>query len=202
MARISITQPGMRLVTPIPTTTLRRLRRPCQSARDGAWRRSDSTRACPTWRMTHSGITSGLINSRRPVAAEPWCTLVPLSIGTRLSGFPTARSAPTWPGEEKGIDVRIAVDVVSLAWQHAFDVVLIFSQDQDLSEVAREIRDIARRQDRWIKIASAFPVSPAATNRKGINWTDWIRIDRETYDSCLDPRDDRPKKPPTTGGAP
>lgn len=105
-------------------------------------------------------------------------------------------------GEEKGIDVRIAVDVVSLAWRRAFDVALIFSQDQDLSEVAREIRDIARRQDRWIKIASAFPVSLVTPNRKGINWTDWIRIDREIYDSCLDPRDYRPKKPPASGGTP
>ena len=104
-------------------------------------------------------------------------------------------------GEEKGIDVRLAVDVVSLAWRRAFDVALIFSQDQDLSEVAREIRDIAQRQDRWIKIASAFPVSPVTPNRKGINWTDWIPIDRETYDACLDPRDYRPKNPPETGEA-
>ena len=103
--------------------------------------------------------------------------------------------------EEKGIDVRIAIDVIGLAWQDAFDVALIFSQDQDLCEVAREIRQIARRQDRWIKIASAFPVSPAIPNRKGINWTDWIRIDRATYDACVDPRDYRPKPPLTTGGA-
>jgi uncharacterized LabA/DUF88 family protein len=103
--------------------------------------------------------------------------------------------------EEKGIDVRIAIDVISLAWQNGFDVALIFSQDQDLSEVAREIPQIARRQERWIKIASAFPVSPAIANRKGINWTDWIRIDRETYDACLDPRDYRLKRPLTPGGA-
>ena len=103
--------------------------------------------------------------------------------------------------EEKGIDVRIAIDVIGLAWQNACDVALIFSQDQDLSEVAREIREIARRQDRWIKMASAFPVSPAIPNRKGINWTDWIRIDRATYDVCLDPRDYRLKTPSTTGGA-
>lgn len=96
-------------------------------------------------------------------------------------------------GEEKGIDVRLAVDIISMAWQSAFDVALVFSQDQDLSEVAREIRDIARRQDRWIRIASAYPSSPAAANRKGINWTDWIRIDRATYDACVDPRDCRPK---------
>lgn len=62
--------------------------------------------------------------------------------------------------------------------------------------MAREIRKIARHQGRWIKIASAFPVSPVTTNRKGINWTDWIRIDRATYDACVDPRDYRPKQQP------
>ena len=58
---------------------------------------------------------------------------------------------------EKGIDVRIALDVVRLARLQAFDVALILSQDQDLSEVADEIREIARVQGRWIKIASAYP---------------------------------------------
>ena len=75
-----------------------------------------------------------------------------------------------------------------------FDVAVMFSQDQDLSEVAREIRDIVQRQGRWIKVASAFPVSPVSTNRKGINFTDWIPIDRATYDLCLDVCDYRPKK--------
>jgi uncharacterized LabA/DUF88 family protein len=45
---------------------------------------------------------------------------------------------------EKGIDVRIALDVIRLAHRRAYDVALIFSQDQDLSEVAAEIRTIAR----------------------------------------------------------
>jgi len=96
-------------------------------------------------------------------------------------------------GEEKGIDVRIAIDVIRLAHRRLFDVALIFSQDQDLSEVAEEIRQIAEEQGRWIKIASAFPVSPAVENRRGIEKTDWIRIDRATYDSCLDLRDYRSK---------
>jgi uncharacterized LabA/DUF88 family protein len=94
-------------------------------------------------------------------------------------------------GEEKGIDVRIALDVIAGAHRGAYDVALILSQDQDLSEVATEIRVIAREQDRWIKIASAFPVSPAASNRRGINSTDWIPIDRALYDQCLDRRDYR-----------
>lgn len=96
--------------------------------------------------------------------------------------------------EEKGIDVRIALDVIRMAHRNEYDVALIFSQDQDLSEVAAEVRVISQEQDRWIKVASAFPVSPAARNRRGINSTDWIPIDRNLYDQCLDPRDYRPKK--------
>jgi hypothetical protein len=72
-------------------------------------------------------------------------------------------------------------------------VAVIFSQDQDLSEVAEEIRTIAQEQDRWIKIVSAFPFSPTSRNRRGIEKTDWIRIDRALYGACLDRRDYRPK---------
>ena len=94
-------------------------------------------------------------------------------------------------GEEKGIDVRLALDVIGKAVQAEYDVAFLFSQDQDLSEVADEIRPIARQQDRWVKIACAYPFSPAASNRRGINGTDWIKIDRTTYDLCLDPKDYR-----------
>lgn len=96
-------------------------------------------------------------------------------------------------GQEKGIDIRIALDIVRLAQENQYDVALIFSQDQDLTEAVEEVRLIATQQGRWIKLASAFPVSPTITNSRGINQTDWIKIDRKTYDSCLDPRDYRPK---------
>jgi len=109
--------------------------------------------------------------------------------------LPDGTQTPFLKAEEKGIDVRIAIDVISFAWRNLFDVALVFSQDQDLSEVAREIRDVGQRQGRWIKIASAYPVSPASTNRKGIYSTDWIPLDRAMYDACLDARDYRPKKP-------
>lgn len=96
-------------------------------------------------------------------------------------------AAPILVGEEKGIDVRIAIDAMSCAYGGHCDVVLVFSQDQDLSELADEIRMIAINQNRWIKIASAFPVSPTTTNQRGINKTDWVKIDRPTYDACVDP---------------
>lgn len=94
-------------------------------------------------------------------------------------------------GEEKGIDVRISLDIIRMAHRREYDVALVFSQDQDLSEVADEIRVIAREQSRWIAIASAFPSSQTVKNKRGIDKTDWIAIDRRTYDSCLDPHDYR-----------
>lgn len=99
-------------------------------------------------------------------------------------------------GQEKGVDVRIALDIVRLARENHYDVALVFSQDQDLSEAADEVRAISVQQNRWIKIACAFPASPTSENRRGINGTEWIKIDRTTYDACLDPNDYRPKRTP------
>ncbi|MCY4242543.1 MAG: NYN domain-containing protein [Rhodobacter sp.] len=93
---------------------------------------------------------------------------------------------------EKGIDLRLGLDVVRLARNDELDVAVVFSQDQDLAEVAHEVRDIVRAQGRWLKIVSAFPHGDQATSMRGINRTDWFRMDREFYDACLDPRDYRP----------
>lgn len=107
---------------------------------------------------------------------------------------PGGVSTTTQVGREKGIDIRIALDIVSTARQRRFDVALIFSQDQDFSEVADEVRAIALEQNRWIKIASAYPFSPTSRNKRGINDTDWIKIDKITYDACIDPVDYRPRR--------
>ena len=120
----------------------------------------------------------------------------PLRYRNRQVRLPDGSEHTYTAGEEKGIDVRIALDVIRMAHRREYDVAVIFSQDQDLSEVADEIRLIAREQGRWIKIACAFPTSPASRNRRGINGTDWIKIDRPTWESCLDPRDYRPKGTP------
>ena len=72
----------------------------------------------------------------------------------------------------------------------------VFIDGQNLSEVADEVRAIVREQGRWVKIASAFPDSPTRRYRRGVNKTDWIRIDRAAYDACLDPGDYRSRKPP------
>jgi uncharacterized LabA/DUF88 family protein len=94
-------------------------------------------------------------------------------------------------GEEKGIDVRIAIDLIRLALDTEYDVAVIFSQDQDLSEAVDEIRKISRTQDRWIKIACPYPVGPGTSNARGINRTDWVPFDEAFYTPCIDPNDYR-----------
>lgn len=94
--------------------------------------------------------------------------------------------------EEKGIDVRIALDVLSLALRKEYDVALVFSQDQDFSDLPRDLGEIARAQGRWLKMACAFPVGPGSYYTRGIDRTDWIKVDKATYDACLDPYDYRP----------
>lgn len=95
-------------------------------------------------------------------------------------------------GQEKGIDVRLALDVIRLTLADQLDVAVIFSQDQDLSEIVEDVREISRAQNRWVKVASAFPSGPNASAVRGIEKTDWIKIDQALYDSCLDLHDYRP----------
>ena len=92
---------------------------------------------------------------------------------------------------EKGIDVRIAIDLITLAYRREYDVAVVFSQDQDLSEVAIELRRISREQGRWIQMISAFPYDPADRSCRGIDKTTWFRIDQELYNTCIDPYDYR-----------
>lgn len=118
----------------------------------------------------------------------------PLRYQNKVISLPNGSMTTALVGREKGIDVRIALDIVRCALENRYDVALVFSQDQDLSEVAKEIGIIARREQRTIRMASAFPSSPTSRNQRGINSTDWIKIDRVLYDACLDPNGYRRKK--------
>jgi hypothetical protein len=89
--------------------------------------------------------------------------------------------------------------IVSLAVDQSYDVAILFSQDQDLSEAVDEVKRISALQDRWVKLTSAFPYSPTPMNPRhqngrGVNGTDWIRIDQAAYTQCLDPKDYRPAR--------
>lgn len=113
-----------------------------------------------------------------------------------INGTPQNVTTP----REKGIDVRLALDIVSLARKGNFHVAVIYSQDQDLCEVVEEVRAISIEANRWIKVACAFPDGPNASSHRGIDKADWFRIDEATYNTCLDPHDYRPKQWQSSGG--
>jgi uncharacterized LabA/DUF88 family protein len=162
------------------------------------------------WTLAQVRFYTGIPNPQvNPVWYDFWCRKLAV-MGTRgivtftrslkyrneTVVLPDGKETTVFVGREKGIDVRLALDVVRLARANELDVALIFSQDQDLSEVADEVKAISMAQNRWIKMACAFPYSPTYDNARGINKTDWIKMDKALYDACLDPNDYR------TGGKP
>lgn len=116
--------------------------------------------------------------------------------------LPDGTSVTVPVGQEKGIDVRIALDIVRLAASDAYDVALVFSQDQDLAEAAQEMRDISVSTGRWIKVAWAYPWAPPARKQRGINNTEWIKIGAVVYAAATDLRDYRAPRtaPPQPDG--
>ena len=85
--------------------------------------------------------------------------------------------------------------------QLGFDVVgmgknaeTVSSWDQCLAEVAREVRDVARTANRWLRIVAVFPHGADATANGGIDRTDWCRMDRAFYDLCFNPGECVPRR--------
>lgn len=91
-------------------------------------------------------------------------------------------------GQEKGVDVRIALDSIQLILQRICDTLIIFSTDQDFQQIKPTATEVAGMMGGQIRIKSAFPQA-VHFNVRGIDGTDWVPFDRDTYDACIDPRD-------------
>ena len=98
-------------------------------------------------------------------------------------------------GREKGIDVRIALDVISRGLRRRMRCGGRFSAKIRTWPKSPPRFAACRRatKNRRIEIACAYPQSEKSANRRGINNTDWIALDRAIYDSCLDARDYFPR---------
>lgn len=89
---------------------------------------------------------------------------------------------------EKGIDLRLGLDLVKHTIAQLFDVAIIFSQDGDLAEAVQDAYEIAAQQRRRISIECAYPVD-GTTQQFGIKKAAPIEFDRVLYDSCIDATD-------------
>ena len=97
-------------------------------------------------------------------------------------------------GQEKGVDVSLALDLVQATHERRFDVAIIISQDADFGPAVSLAKQVAASQSRTLTFESAFPVGPGSISRRGIPGTTWVHIDQAMYDACLDPRDYRPAR--------
>ena len=95
-------------------------------------------------------------------------------------------------GQEKGVDVALALDLVQATYDQRYDVAIVVSQDSDFTPAVRLARRIAGNQGVTLQFESAFPFEQGRRiSRRGIPETKWIRLDKPTYDACLDPVDYR-----------
>ncbi|MGH7227651.1 MAG: NYN domain-containing protein [Nitrospiraceae bacterium] len=98
-------------------------------------------------------------------------------------------------GQEKGVDVSLAIDLIQLTHEKAYDVAIIVSQDQDFGPAIKLAKAIARDQQRTLVFESAFPCEitqhPWWKRPRGVPGTKWSYIDKPTYDACFDPTDYR-----------
>ena len=146
----------------------------------------------PKWRLTGIHLYTGVHTRDKSLF---WHTFWNNKLAahkaqdTRVSVFTTPLHYNNNIPSEKGVDIRIALDLVRAARLGRCDVAGLFSGDTDFAEVAKEIREIAYEKQRWIKIASVMPDHPDL--KRGIDGTDWIRLSKAEYDSCIDTNDYR-----------
>ena len=97
-------------------------------------------------------------------------------------------------GQEKGVDVSLAIDLVQLTHDQQYDTAIIVSQDWDFGPAVKLARQIGTSQGRALSFESCFPYELGGpVNNRGIPATTWIHIDKSTYDSWFDSRDYRPR---------
>jgi len=97
---------------------------------------------------------------------------------------------------EKGIDVRIALDLLSFANDGRYDAAIIFSQDKDLHEATNDVRILAVKQRRWIHLETAYLWTTTTTSRDGekidkhgLPGTCWTKIHEADYRACAETED-------------
>ena len=96
--------------------------------------------------------------------------------------------------QEKGVDVKLSVDLIRLTYEKLYEIAIIVSQDRDFEPAIRLANELAKDQQRQLIFESHFPVGPGSHSDRGIPGTNWLPIDQATYDSCYCCRDYRAPK--------
>ena len=82
--------------------------------------------------------------------------------------------------------MSLALDLMRATYEQQFEVAIIVSQASDFGHAVRCAKEIAQTQGRRLTFESACPVGLGSSSKRGTTGTMCVRIDKETYDSCLD----------------
>ena len=123
----------------------------------------------------------GYAASTRQMAV--WAQRPEVEVITRQLQYP--REWPNLPPQEKGIDVALAIDFVRLGLDHAYDVGILFSTDNDLKPA---LEFIAEKHRAWGKPRAEVAAWSNAQARYGPRlsiqsaslWCHWLREDAFT----------------------
>lgn len=93
---------------------------------------------------------------------------------------------------EKGIDLRIALDVMEVARRADCENIVIVSRDQDFQELVEKIEIMCAFENRDIGLWSAYPDGGnGPSHLRGIDGTREVTIERTEYAGCIDRTDYR-----------
>lgn len=94
------------------------------------------------------------------------------------------------PPREKGIDLRIGLDIVRLATGGLCDAILLFSQDTDLFEAIAEAKALRARHAGALDpmyYFCAFPRNADPETHHGVGGTKWIPLDETDFEPARYP---------------
>lgn len=92
-------------------------------------------------------------------------------------------------GQEKGVDVSLALDLVQATYEQWYETAIIVSQDADFGPAVFLAKNIARVKGRLLLFESAFSVGSGTPRgrRRGVPGTRWVHIDQTIHDACCAP---------------
>ncbi len=109
----------------------------------------------------------------------------------KSQGIEVYRGKINTHGQEKGVDVKLAIDLIRLTYEQQYEVAIVLSQDRDFEPAIRLAKQIASDQGRQLVFESHFIIGSSSDSKRGIPRTEWMPIDKDIYDACLDPEDYR-----------
>lgn len=136
----------------------------------------------------YTGIPDPTVDAKSRFWHGFWTNKIPSMVNQGIVAY---RGRINKGGQEKGVDVKLALDVVELSYENRYDCGIIVSQDWDFGSAVHLAKRIASGQSRSLEFDSAFPFDNSNTSPRGVPGTTWVHISKSLYDSCYDGTDYR-----------